>query len=68
MSPPEALEMDLSQEGPDQTFDPLHEIIEIFRVCSTKKSYCWVGEPAPWAPPTGPWSGKGPFPRTRTSL
>jgi len=24
--PPEALEMDLSQEGPDQTFDPLHEI------------------------------------------
>ena len=24
--PPEAVEMDLSQEGPDQTFDPLHEI------------------------------------------
>ena len=24
--PPEALEIDLSQEGPDQTFDPLHEI------------------------------------------
>ena len=24
--PPEAIEMDLSQEGPDQTFDSLHEI------------------------------------------
>ena len=35
--PPEALEMDLSQEGPDQTFDPLHEINWNFQGLLSKK-------------------------------
>ena len=50
------------------TFDPLHEINWNFQGLLNKKLYCWVGELAPWAPPPGPWSGKGPFPRTWTSL
>ena len=43
----------LSESENGITFDMLHEITEIFRVCSAKKSYCWVSELAQWAPPPG---------------
>ena len=39
-----------------------------FQGLLSKKMYCRLSEPAPRAPPSGPWSGKGPFPRTQTSL
>ena len=48
--PPEALEMDLSQEGPDQTFDPLHEINWNFQGLLSKKVVLlgkWAGSMGP---------------------